>query len=591
MQGLWWRAGLAGLMVAGMSGDARAQEAISCDFIMTANGLISGAELVRAIESGQRPLANNLQGCLEDRGAPAELINAVRRRMGRPEMAGAGSVIPVDTANAQWPQEIGKRLADLTRFLAPGNRPSAILYKKDWDAQPAWWYAEFQDKVADALLTRLPSGSAAADHPDVLDVDAVDLLDPQARVAAEQLLGKMGFRRTLVIEETAGSSEGIVNVKMWVRDLDAEGYGDDRGEGTIQLVRAENAEDDVDVNAVTEIVSDRPADKIKQVRPEEAVKLTVSLKDPTNGEPVDGRRLDAVAAGKTIGEFERIEPGVFEIVVPIPPHEEIPATDPEDLDNDDAQGEWVVSWTYNRADGGLAIHELRIPIQLTQDIIIENQRTEMGDGKVHLTMDFGAGVFAGTGGASGARLRGDLGDLNYTYLLSDRPNWGAASGLRVPVGVQVVWKFLKAGADIGFRVPLGGGRHTWRPFLPDPGLAGETIELELLPLYGLDIGGRVMGGSWIDLGADQKDRLAIYGGLWVGYGIQNLRGSVQDGSAKGNFGMSGGGMILGPTVSIDAQLVDRVGVSLDVISHVWSATRGPIAPFTTGQFRLWLRLL
>lgn len=548
---------------------ARAQDGeITCEVVMAMQGMISLDEIVRAIES-ERPLENGLLSCLEERGAAARIVDAVRKRLGRSTRGDSTSIYQVQTSSPSWQEDTGKWIAGQVELLAPGEVPFAVLYDPDTgDEMLPWWYLEFRDRVAARVRTGLPLGTEAAESPEVLDDQALDLLDPARRDAALDQLIRLGYRRTLLLKEVTVEGSDAIDIYLTIIE-NSDGSVD---EGKVRILRAESAADDVNVNASFE-----PQKEAYQ--PGEQVTLVVVLTDKDTGEPVRGRSMEAIASGRTLDGWEEVAPGRYAIAFTVP----------EALADDEAlvaseNPAWVLSWSYRREDGGIAPHESRIPLDFDVKVVerlveVERGRVGMDKGGVQVLVSLGAGFFSGTGGPSGVRL-GTTSDSVPAevrdYDLSDRTLWGRGRGARIPLGATVTWKYVKASLDFGVRVPAAAATPRWWPTV-------NGILLEVNPNFSIDVGGSVQGGIWLD-------RVGLFAGVWAAWVQEGARASAIGEGFRGSYGVSGSGAAFGPHVSVDIQLVDNFGVGLDVQSHALGSLRGTVAPFTSGQLRLWARL-
>lgn len=563
---------IAGLVLAWLvlaAPPVRAQEAeLTCDLVMAMQGMISLDEIVRAIES-DRPLERNLLGCLEERGAAARIVDAVRRRLGRSTSGDSSSIFQAETSDAGWQEAMGKWLAGQVQVLVPGDVPFAVLFDPDTgDEMLPWWYLEFRDRVAGRLREALPPGSEAAESPEVLDDKALDLLDPSRRGAALDQLIRLGYRRTLLLKEVKVEGTEAIDIYLTVIE-NRDGSLDD---GKVRILRKENAADDVDVNASLEPQQDK-------YKPGDQVTLVVLLSDKESGDPVRGRPMEAIVGGRTLEGWEEVSPGRYAIAFTIPEslarNEELKAA---------ADPTWPLSWSYRRADGGIAPHDTPLKLDFGFTVVeklveVERGRVGMDDGGVQVLISFGAGLFSGTGGPSGTRLgttSENVPDEVRGYDLSDRTLWGRARGARIPIGATVTWKYVKASLDFGVRIPAAAATPRWWPTV-------NGILLEVNPNYSVDIGGSVQGGIWVD-------RVGIFAGVWAAWVQEGARASAIGEGFRGSYGVSGSGAAFGPHVSVDVQLVDNFGVGVDIQSHVLGSLRGTVAPFTSGQLRLWARL-
>jgi len=532
---------------------------------MAMQGMISLDEIVRAIE-GNRPLANNLLSCLEERGAAARIVDAVRKRLGRSTSGDSTSIYKVQTSSASWQEDTGKWIAGQVQLLAPGEVPFAVLYDPDTgDEMLPWWYLEFRDRVAARVRSGLPVGTEAAESPEVLDDKALDLLDPARRDSALDQLIRLGYRRTLLLKEVTVEGSDAIDIYLTIIE-NSDGSVDD---GKVRILRAESAADDVDVNASRE-------PQKEAYEPGEQVTLIVVLTDKESGEPVRGRAMEAIAGGRTLDGWEEVAPGRYAIAFTVP----------ESLRDDETlvtskDPKWVRSWSDRRADGGIAPHETEIPLDfniIVREVEVDRGRTPMNEGW-HVLVGVGAGFFTGTGGPSGTLLGTNSDNVPTEvsdYSLSDRALWGRARGARIPLSATVTWKYVKASLDFGVRIPAAAATPRWWPTV-------EGILLEVNPNYSIDIGGSVQGGIWLD-------RVGIFAGIWAAWVQQGARASAIGEGFRGSYGISGSGAAFGPHVSVDVQLVDAFGVGLDVQSHALGALKGTVAPFTSAQLRLWAKV-
>lgn len=453
-----------------------AEPPISCDFLLTALGTISLSELERAVES-DRPLERGLLSCLEKADAPARLIDAVRRRQGKASGAASADSLEVDRTEPGWPEQVGVWLGDLSRMVLPGSRPVVVMYDPDGSgAAPPWWYQELRDRVASALLERLPEGSQAAEHPEVLDDDAFDLLDRRARPEAERRLARMGFRVVLVIEESGGLADEQVAVRLSLRELDAKGFGVDR-------------------DAVRVRVRPKP---VAPPPPEEPV------------EPVPSAGLEGPAR---------------------PPARE--SGRPEGRDRD-----------------------VQVRVQLGMA---------------------GAGPTSRSTGLLLGSFQEGLPDAFSRYLVTERQISGRSGAVRVPLGVTVAAPFWRAGVGVALRSVPDGARARWYPTL-------DEVPLEVNSTFGVEVFASLQGG--VRLG-----RVGLYGGLWGGWAQRSARADALQGQASGSFPLRRAGGLFGPQVSVDVALVDRLGLTAELQSHVLARPWNRVAlPFTSGGLHVWVRL-
>lgn len=555
---------------------------ITCDLVMGMVGLMPIDNIVAAIE-GQRPLAPRLLQCLSEREAPAALIDAVNRRLGRTQGSGQ-SVLEVDPSDPRWPETAGRGIADAAALVYPGQVPVAVIYAAvegvSW--VETWWYRELGDRVGASLLSRLPEFSEAAESPSVLGEDAEDLLYEDSRPAAEQLLRRLGFRRTMVVTETPFAGTKAVDVAFVIRDLDT---GEVR-EGRTRLVPPDAAKDD-DVDVSTALSP-------SEARPGESVVFTVVMDKRDGGGPASGRRVEVFAQGSSLGVMREDDPGRYDITVPIP----------EGMDAD-----LPVTWTYVRDDGGLVTKGFEVPVVVPEALFLppptldEKIREAFDRTKPHVLVGIGLGGYGGTGGPSGVYLSAADSEgqnlasqgpafANTVYI--DRTVWGSAWGARIPLEATVTWQYLRVSLEGGLRtfftppsrVDNNLSRDSAGPGRPQVRYQLEGTEMIMWPTTSLDLGGKVMGGAWLG-------RVGVYGGVWAAWvgewaaaGIFNPQ---SDDERQARIRLAGSGYALGPAIAIDVPFSARAGITLDMTTHVAASRRGAVAPFSSGNLKLWVR--
>lgn len=191
-------------------------------------------------------------------------------------------------------------------------------------------------------------------------------------------------------------------------------------------------------------------------------------------------------------------------------------------------------------------------------------------------VEIGAGGFTGYPAASGTSLQAasaiGLGALATTSF-PDRAVFEAASGLRIPIGVSLRWRYAYVGLELAGRVPLVSAQPTHRLVL-----SGDAWNAKAL--YSLDLG--ITGGAKVDVGP-----IGLWAGLWAG-GAYSYAAVNRTRDPSDVFAVSGFGLVAGPRVGVDARFARRLGVTVSFVGHVLSSERATLAPFIGSQLTFWL---
>ena len=324
---LWMVVGLGCAPVAG------AAEPLACATVRDLIDTRPEAEVLAAIDAADA-LSPDLLACLRRRGAPAAVLDALAARGLSDETAQV--VLTVDDESPTWPNEVGAVLAETARDALPGAVAFALLRDGSlFDGAGAawWWFDVARDRVYNAMLAGLPENSTAAESDTVLGEDAPLLLDEATRFDAERRLVRTGFRRLLVVSEAPVSGTDAVELRLRVRDLDA-----DTTQDIVRRVsRTASALDDADVS--TEVQPSPAA-------PGTEVLLRVALQERDGTGPASGRTVEVLPGGEPVEAIE-VAQGRYSAILRVPPT---------------TRDAWTLSWTYTTAAGGLVSHEVIVPI-------------------------------------------------------------------------------------------------------------------------------------------------------------------------------------------------------------------------------------
>ncbi|MCB9665286.1 MAG: hypothetical protein H6732_14340 [Alphaproteobacteria bacterium] len=542
----------------------------TCDTILALIGVASIDQIVQSIQDPTNSVRRDALACLIDADAPAQIVNAVQKRLGVEEDDGGASAIPwveVDPDNEEWPEQLGSRIARQIRLVAPGEVPLVVLFQRsDAEMLLPWWYVELRDRVASSMLLSLPARSAAAESPLVLGDDADRLVDPSAREEVEDTLQNMGFRRVLLLSEAPAVGTQGIDLTFTVRPIDA-------GEERTSLIRAvpagtEEATEDVRFLVMTS----------STVRPGE--RLLAEVKALRDAEACES--VEAWSDGLLVGRLSSEGGGSYLLRTTVP---------------EGVTGKaWTISLGCLLPGGLVAWRAVDLPLTRAGGEGAERSVRSYEDDAVRaptgrqrvkkgLTKEPGVIVGAGIGGAF--QVAGDDGSLlESVESFSTFDSWsqphtevfGNAAYVSIPIEAALQLPGLRVGVELTFRPVVNGESIGWRTKINT--FDGDLTEVVARPVWALQSGTSIGFGG-------RGDRFGLYIGGWLVYEARYGAATATGDETQ----LVGGAGQFGPGITMDMMVSKQVGMGLDIRAGALTFNGTGTAPgFAGGSLALGLNL-